>query len=231
MGKGPGLLQEIHDRNGVVFWTSEEACRRCMQITTHIGGERELRRAEALFPHSVILTAAAEAQFWRDSRYPPKFIPLFPARLYLMPPHPRFLRALTKVCRDVLQSAPAANGHVGDKDGGPVKIAVVAAHGEERDGAGWTVLTTTKSSVKCCGRCGRCGWPAVGWRGPIDSDAASYAVAGRSENLLNDAECMRGLPIPVMTYTLTPARAEIIWDQQVNDSNAPPLYAVTCLKG
>ncbi|KAJ7917142.1 hypothetical protein B0H13DRAFT_340825 [Mycena leptocephala] len=123
---GKGLLQEIHDKlfsnadpsGRVEFWTSEEARDRCMRIVTRIGGEREVRRAEALFPPDTMSTADAEAQFWQDSRYPANFIPLLPIRLYPAPPlppvegapepHSRFFRSMTKVCQDLLAQAEEA---------------------------------------------------------------------------------------------------------------------------
>jgi len=128
---GKGLLQEIHDKianlpGPVEFWTSEEARERCMRIVTRIGGEREVHRAEALFPPNPLSAAEAEALFWQGSRYPRNFIPLLPIRLYPAPPlppvegapepHSRFFRSMTKVCQDFLAQdavqapASASNG-------------------------------------------------------------------------------------------------------------------------
>ncbi|KAF7337803.1 hypothetical protein MSAN_02254400 [Mycena sanguinolenta] len=123
---GKGLLQEIKDKlsifsnsdlGPVEFWTSEEARERCMRIVSRIGGVREVKRAEALFPSDPISDAEAEAQFWRDSRYPRNFIPLLPIRIYPAPPlppvkgalepHSQFFRSMTKVCRDLLATEAA----------------------------------------------------------------------------------------------------------------------------
>ncbi|KAJ7045102.1 hypothetical protein C8F04DRAFT_1206760 [Mycena alexandri] len=181
---GKGLLQEIHDKlfSGadpstpkVEFWTSDEARERCMRIVSRIGGDREVRRAEALFPTDNISLSDAEALFWQDSRYPANFIPLLPIRLYPAPPlppvqgipepHSRFFRSMTKVCRDLLAqegaSATAAsiasNGRgLGDGDAQHTPAAKInsrlSPHAVKSmlRGAelGWTTLTTTKSSVK-----------------------------------------------------------------------------------
>ncbi|KAJ7492019.1 hypothetical protein FB451DRAFT_1122639 [Mycena latifolia] len=133
---GKGLLQEIHDKllpmvnnpdptQRVEFWTSEEARERCMRIVSRIGGEREVRRAEALFPSEPIPLEEAQRLFWEDSRYPANFIPLLPVRLYPTPPlppvdgapepHPQFFRSMTKVCHDLLAQdtvpqPPTSNG-------------------------------------------------------------------------------------------------------------------------
>ncbi|KAF8204190.1 hypothetical protein K438DRAFT_1428468, partial [Mycena galopus ATCC 62051] len=132
---GKGLLQEINDKlcsnpavsGPVEFWTSEEARERCMRIVSRIGGDREVRRAEALFPPEPISAAEAEALFWQDSRYPRNFIPLLPIRIYPTPPlspvegapepRSRFFRSMTKVCQDLLAHeamqtpASASNGN------------------------------------------------------------------------------------------------------------------------
>ncbi|KAJ7083409.1 hypothetical protein B0H15DRAFT_425746 [Mycena belliarum] len=186
---GKGLLQEIHDKilpmidhpdptKRVEFWTSDEARERCMRIVSRIGGERELRRAEALFPAVPTPVEEAQRMFWQDSRYPPNFIPLLPILLYPRPPqppvvaapepHPQFFRSMTKVCRDLLAHEPAsqllpANGRLhrrtdgapGDADARqpPVKInSRLSPHAVKSmmrgSELGWTTLTTTKSSVK-----------------------------------------------------------------------------------
>ncbi|KAJ6505927.1 hypothetical protein DFH09DRAFT_943585 [Mycena vulgaris] len=185
---GKGLLQEIHDKllhiiddpdpsRRVEFWTSDEARERCMRIVSRIGGERELRRAEALFPTEPIPVAEAEKLFWEDSRYPANFIPLLPIRLYSTPPlppaegapepHSQFFRSMTKVCRDLLaqesasqlpangRNHPRLDGAPGDADAQqtPAKInSRLSPHAVKSmmRGAelGWTTLTTTKSSVK-----------------------------------------------------------------------------------
>ncbi|KAJ7762290.1 hypothetical protein DFH07DRAFT_813786 [Mycena maculata] len=173
---GKGLLQEIHDKvlpmidtadpsQRVEFWTSEEARERCMRIVSRIGGDREVRRAQALFPTDPVPLAEAEMLFWQDSRYPANFIPLLPIRLYPTPPlppvegapepHSPFFRAMTKVCRDFLtqengRTEPQVDGALGD---GPAKVnSRLSPHAVKSmmRGAelGWTTLTTTKSSVK-----------------------------------------------------------------------------------
>ncbi|KAJ7605050.1 hypothetical protein DFH06DRAFT_271747 [Mycena polygramma] len=177
---GKGLLQEIHDKlpaGPIEFWTSEEARDRCMRIVTRIGGEREVRRAEALFPPDTMSTAEAEALFWQDSRYPANFIPLLPIRLYPAPtdppvegapqPHSRFFRSMTKVCRDFLavdaaasngRNHPPPEGELGDGDAEEKTQTATKTHSRLSPHAvksmmrgaelGWTTLTTTKSSVK-----------------------------------------------------------------------------------
>ncbi|KAJ7084758.1 hypothetical protein C8R43DRAFT_318304 [Mycena crocata] len=185
---GKGLLQEIRDKllpiidntdpaTRVEFWTSEEARERCMRIVSRIGGEREVRRAEALFPSDPIPLEEAEALFWQDSRHPAKFIPLLPIRIYPTPPntpiegapepHSRFFRSMTKVCQDLLAQEAAAATSNGRKhprndatledgdtpDHTPIKVnSRLSPHAVKSmmRGAelGWTTLTTTKSSVK-----------------------------------------------------------------------------------
>ncbi|KAJ6541712.1 hypothetical protein B0H19DRAFT_1174334 [Mycena capillaripes] len=181
---GKGLLQEIHDKLTdadpsikVEFWTSEEARERCMRIVTRIGGDNEVRRAEALFPPDPVSVAEAEARFWQDSRYPANFIPLLPIRLYPAPPlppvvgvpepHSRFFRSMTKVCQDLLAQeatqATASNGrthsrHDGEPGDGDAQHTTVKINSRLSPHAvksmmrgaelGWTTLTTTKSSVK-----------------------------------------------------------------------------------
>ncbi|RDB23624.1 hypothetical protein Hypma_009502 [Hypsizygus marmoreus] len=134
-----GLLQEIHERISVIdarstakvkFWTTLEARDRCLRIISKIGGASEKRRAHALF-HAVstlspeVLSAEdAEDLFWRDSRYAPKFIALFPINLYpassapgvaLVPEasgnrsQPPFFRALAKTCEDILAQETIPN--------------------------------------------------------------------------------------------------------------------------
>ncbi|KAG6808672.1 hypothetical protein H0H92_003283 [Tricholoma furcatifolium] len=128
---GRGLLQEISEKTSLLppntsikFWTTPEARDRCLRIIAKIGGASEKRRAHALFwTVSTLLPetmspAEAEDLYWRDSRYPSRFIPLFPIRLYpassspqpsLFPdteedklPSPYFFRALGQTCMDIL---------------------------------------------------------------------------------------------------------------------------------
>ncbi|KAJ7757003.1 hypothetical protein B0H16DRAFT_1721469 [Mycena metata] len=117
MGKG-GLFQELHARllpflnesRPLQFWTTAEARQRFVRIVTKIGGPGEKRRAEVLFESPNVLPAAAEAQFWADSRYPQGFIPLLPVRVYPeetrpsegVPVRAQFFRAMEKTCRDIL---------------------------------------------------------------------------------------------------------------------------------
>ncbi|KAJ7757623.1 hypothetical protein B0H16DRAFT_1662455 [Mycena metata] len=168
---GQGLLQEIHEKlfggadlvaPKVEFWTSDEARERCMRIVSRIGSDREVRRAEALFPTEDISLSDAEALFWQDSRYPANFIPLLPIRLYPAPPlppvqgipepHSRFFRSMTKPRSEgrrhrrgrglgTLSTRPAAktNSRLSPH---AVKSMLRGAE------LGWTTLTTTRSSVK-----------------------------------------------------------------------------------
>ncbi|KAF9467151.1 hypothetical protein BDZ94DRAFT_1186166 [Collybia nuda] len=129
---GKGLLQEIHDRisafssrapeANVKFWTTPEARERCLRIISKIGGPSEKRRAHAMFSaiskisDQVLSPSQAEDAYWQDSRYPPKFIALFPINIYpsspspdaslvseaRSPPLPRFFRSLGKTCQDIL---------------------------------------------------------------------------------------------------------------------------------
>jgi hypothetical protein len=129
---GKGLLQEIHDRistlssktsnPGVKFWTTPEARERCLRIISKIGGPSEKRRAHSMFSSvstisaEVLSPSQAEEAYWQDSRYPSKFIALFPINLYpsspvpdasLIPdarslPLPRFFKSLGKTCQDIL---------------------------------------------------------------------------------------------------------------------------------
>lgn len=129
---GKGLLQEIHDRilaissdgsnPGVKFWTTPEARERCLRIISKIGGPSEKRRAHAMFSSvskisdEVLSPSQAEDAYWQDSRYPSKFIALFPINMYpsssapdpslvseaRSPPLPQFFKSLGKTCRDIL---------------------------------------------------------------------------------------------------------------------------------
>ncbi|KAG5644668.1 hypothetical protein DXG03_007967 [Asterophora parasitica] len=127
---GKGFLQEIHDKVSaissqavVTFWTTLEARDRCLRIIAKIGGASEKRRAHALFwSASTLLTQAlsqseAEEVYWQDSRYPSKFVALFPIRLYPPSskpnrslivdadnalPQSHFCEMLGKTCKDIL---------------------------------------------------------------------------------------------------------------------------------
>ena len=79
-----------------MFWTTEEARQRCLEIVAKIGGPREQRRARALLiahecvgPPELIKEAAgrkwdreaAERAYWEYSRYPPTYLSLVPVRI------------------------------------------------------------------------------------------------------------------------------------------------------
>jgi hypothetical protein len=95
-----GLLQEISDKITSstsappikpVFWTTSEARDRCLRIVSKIGGIHEKRRARAIFclgpddPQTEIPIEDAEREYWKDSRFPLKFIPLLPIRIFPTP--------------------------------------------------------------------------------------------------------------------------------------------------
>ena len=189
---GMGLFEEMHDRlspllklsrpysgfsdpRPVEFWTTQEAKERCMRIVEKIGGPHERRRAEALFCADV---KRAEQGFWRESRYPAGFVPLFPLRIF--PPGPEgtenelgllqlpiadrqkpsspFFRALEKTCRSILAQDTIPNPRVVE-DLSEIQRATVTkanprltAHTVQSIlwGArlGWTTLTANKTNVK-----------------------------------------------------------------------------------
>lgn len=105
-------------RQPLEFWTTHEARERCLQIVGKIGGPREKRRAETLLCPNPTDLQETETEFWRDSRYPSGYIPLFPVKLLplgepgknLEPPlrspsgQPLspFFRSLARTCRDIL---------------------------------------------------------------------------------------------------------------------------------
>lgn len=128
-----GLLEEMRDRlcavsnsrdvsDNIEFWTTPEVRDRCLRIVSKIGGPGERRRANALFLPSTSESTALEereAQYWRDSRYLPRFIPILPMRIYpssepalATPPladytaspaaRSPFFRSLASSCRDIL---------------------------------------------------------------------------------------------------------------------------------
>jgi len=131
---GRGLIQEMHDRiaarsssvgspMAVKFWTTPEARDRCLRIASKIGGPSEKRRAHALLSSVSSISShestegEAEKSYWQDSRYPYKFLALFPINIYppaAIPdltsfpdtdssqPLSRFSRILAKTCRDIL---------------------------------------------------------------------------------------------------------------------------------
>jgi hypothetical protein len=129
---GKGLLQDIHDRllsktpndagdpalNRIEFWTTQEARDRCHRILSKIGGPNERRRANALFPSSPASAETHEEAYWRDSRYPRRFLPILPIRIYpssepekhlehpLQPKDltnlPPFFRSLASSCKNIL---------------------------------------------------------------------------------------------------------------------------------
>ncbi|TFK31941.1 hypothetical protein BDQ12DRAFT_639392 [Crucibulum laeve] len=133
-----GLLQEISHRISsissqefsstpaeVEFWTTPEARERCLRIVSKIGGSHEKRRANAIFainidsPSEPLSVSQSEELYWRESRFPSKFIPLLPLHLYppssipdlnlvsdpilQAPASPAsFFRSLGKTCKDIL---------------------------------------------------------------------------------------------------------------------------------
>ncbi|KAG6860710.1 hypothetical protein C0995_008295 [Termitomyces sp. Mi166 len=127
---GKGLLQEIHEKisllpegTTVQFWTTPEARDRCLRIIAKIGGVSEKRRAHALFwtvstlLDKVLMPEEAEDLYWLESRYPSRFVALFPIHLYPSSSKPdpsqvpgaqsttdvsRFFRALGQTCTDIL---------------------------------------------------------------------------------------------------------------------------------
>lgn len=85
-----GMIQEIHDQlsevlNGdlsqVEFWTTPDARSRCLLIVNKIGGENEKRRVRALLEHGADLDGGIQA-YWKDSRYPPQFLPILPIKIF-----------------------------------------------------------------------------------------------------------------------------------------------------
>lgn len=163
---GKGLLQEIHDKilamtssQKVEFWTTPEARHRCLRIVSKIGGPNEKRRAFALFsipcpgspsPNAPLPLEQAEDQYWQNSRYPSKFIPLLPLRLYpasangdcaalfatFSPSEThlrlKFHKALGKTCEDILaqETIPHPRALPEDlvntpDDGGEIQRAIV----------------------------------------------------------------------------------------------------------
>ncbi|KAF8958952.1 hypothetical protein BDZ97DRAFT_1906350 [Flammula alnicola] len=136
---GKSLLQELHDKitssatgegdalpmSRVVFWTTSEARDRCLRIVSKIGGIHEKRRARAMFCLGLtdaekIPLEEAESLYWKDSRFPLKFIPFLPIRIFPTPspdfstsnssilddtpqgPKSSFGISLAKVCADIL---------------------------------------------------------------------------------------------------------------------------------
>ncbi|CCL99066.1 uncharacterized protein FIBRA_01078 [Fibroporia radiculosa] len=128
-----GLLQDIHDRLSslvnesadvsslaqVEFWTTPEARDRFLRIVlSKIGGANEQRRARALFACAASMhREEAEEAYWQGSRYPHRFIPLHPIRVFPSPEpdasHEQswesegtasspFFRVLARTCREVL---------------------------------------------------------------------------------------------------------------------------------
>ncbi|KAG5725178.1 hypothetical protein E4T56_gene10197 [Termitomyces sp. T112] len=156
---GKGLLQEIHEKislypseTPVRFWTTPEARDRCLRIITKIGGVSEKRRAHALFwtvstlLDKVLSLEEAEDLYWLDSRYPSKFVALFPIHLHPSSFRPdisrlsnvqsstripRFFRALGQTCIDILSQETIPHPRalpeelVARKDIGEIQRAIV----------------------------------------------------------------------------------------------------------
>ncbi|KAG6890487.1 hypothetical protein C0992_000979 [Termitomyces sp. T32_za158] len=104
---GKGLLQEIREKisllpagTSVQFWTTPEARDRCLRIIAKIGGVSEKRRAHALFwsvstlLDKVLTPEDAEDMYWLDSRYPSRFVSLFPIHIYPSSSNPDLLQLL-----------------------------------------------------------------------------------------------------------------------------------------
>ncbi|KAF8892935.1 glycosyl hydrolase family 61-domain-containing protein [Infundibulicybe gibba] len=167
-----GMLQEINDKirnlpRSVEFWTTLEARDRCLRIVDKIGGPGERRRAHALFPEAMSYSQAEEI-YWKDSRYPPKFIPLFPLHIHTSPPRspppavPDFFNSLSQTCQGVLAQETVPHprslpNHIADR--GEIQRAIVTkanprltAHTVQSMQWGadlaWTTLTANKTSVK-----------------------------------------------------------------------------------
>ncbi|KAI0050264.1 hypothetical protein FA95DRAFT_1487539 [Auriscalpium vulgare] len=177
-----GVLQEMLERisesagahaDGPVnaeFWTTAEARDRCLRIIAKIGGPHEKQRASALFPlDSTTSLAAREEQYWQDSRYPPRFLPILP--IHVFPPefssttsshatYPLF-RSLEQTCLTLLaqETAPHPRALPAELAAAEIQRATVmranprlTAHTVQSllCGAvrGWTTLTANKASVK-----------------------------------------------------------------------------------
>ncbi|TFY78097.1 hypothetical protein EWM64_g5915, partial [Hericium alpestre] len=89
-----GLLQDMSERlstladhGPVEFWTTAEARDRCIRIISKIGGPNEKRRAHALFSPPDDLSEP-EKTYWKDSRYPLRFLPLLPLHIFPSPEPP-----------------------------------------------------------------------------------------------------------------------------------------------
>ncbi|KZT64323.1 hypothetical protein DAEQUDRAFT_678767 [Daedalea quercina L-15889] len=134
--RGRGLLQDMRDRltsitgqsppdlENVEFWTTPEARDRCLRIVlSKIGGAGEQRRARALFASFVEQSMGAEQveeAYWRGSRYPKGYIPLFPIRVFASDEPPaeldtvsldgrsEFSRQLAYTCRAILSEGSAS---------------------------------------------------------------------------------------------------------------------------
>ncbi|KAJ7216621.1 hypothetical protein GGX14DRAFT_605561 [Mycena pura] len=166
-----GMFQELHDRLPLIppgvqtlqFWTSAEARDRFMRIVSKIGGPDEKQRADVLFASSAVTIETAETRFWAGSRFPHRFIPFLPIRVYpedcpvSSSARGQFFSAMDKTCRDILaQGLPAAVVSKGQEHSERATVTRantrLTAHtvqsmlcGAQR---GWTTLTANKSSVK-----------------------------------------------------------------------------------
>ena len=118
-----GILEEIRERisthpsTSVTFWTTSEARRRCLQIVSKIGGEKEKQRSDALLGGK----ASADA-YWEHSRHQAGFLPLVPVHVYpsILPvvededrqPRTSFFDALARTCTGILphEAVPLSPG-------------------------------------------------------------------------------------------------------------------------
>lgn len=175
---GKGMLQSMKERIGgqhtsgssdgsiqTKFWTTPEARDRCMSIVAKIGGAAEQRRAAALF------SVDGEDDYWRDSRFPHRFIPLLPIHILStnvpeddsqILPDPiitrenPFLPALADTCKLILSEEHSADvGHISTtiERALPMKAnSKLTAHTVRSLlwGAqlGWTTLTANRTSIK-----------------------------------------------------------------------------------
>jgi hypothetical protein len=186
------LFEDIFTRTASLspleFWTTHDARDRCLEIVSKIGGPNEKRRAEVLFSAHIDPTPATQ-EFWRDSRYPTGYVPLFPIRLLppglpeqdAVPPGscrplPPFFQSLAKTCQEIASKElphTRLTGHT-------VQSMLWGTTN------GWTTLTANKASVKALIReikAARNGllWdirdaPQTDMSSPVDDRASSAAA-------------------------------------------------------
>ncbi|EPQ51131.1 hypothetical protein GLOTRDRAFT_96667 [Gloeophyllum trabeum ATCC 11539] len=186
----------------VEFLTTAEARDRFFDIVWTIGGEKEKRRASALFrdvrsdpgsgvgrssPETSLTVEESEQMYWQDSRYPRGYLPLVPISVmnsgpvlpepdssYTRSGHGALFMAIAKTCRQLLQLEPGAKPK-----------SKISAHtlrsllfGAER---GWTTLTANRASAKVLMSEVRARyWASLQLYGQDNMDAAVWAVNPRS---------------------------------------------------